>query len=215
MWSRNVHVHCRCGEPSVHRVACDVPTRQGLSAGGRAMPARCFGALRRRWLPERGRGRADVIGEPLPPGVMAAVEQGYHAARDRMTLMVRDARMALDGLGAEAEAYRDVYRLLRLTEPVLMARLVATAIVGLAKGAATVGQVTNDPRPPDLPGLLRYSVTHVVETARRLCTDLDSDVDMYLVTCGMLAKIGPDRAPLIGAAVIVRVAQLSSRGRDA
>ena len=155
-----------------------------------------------------------MIGEPLPPGVVAAVEQGYHAARDRLALLVRDARIVLDGLGAEADAYSDVYRLLRLTESDVMVRLVAAAIVGLAKDSAVGGRVKNDPRPPDIVGLLRYSVTNVVDTVRRLCTGLDSDVDMYLVTCGMLATIGPQRAALIGAAVIVRFAQQDLSGRS-
>ncbi|MEV6631911.1 hypothetical protein AB0M54_14280 [Actinoplanes sp. NPDC051470] len=76
--------------------------------------------------------------QPPPPGLIAAAEQDYHAARDELDQMIAAARTVLANEFSEVEAVTDVWLSLHVQQdnPIVLL-LSAAAIVRLAKAPAT------------------------------------------------------------------------------
>jgi hypothetical protein len=76
--------------------------------------------------------------QPPPPGLIAAAEQDYHAARDELDQMIAAVRTVLASDFSEIEAATDVWRSLHAQQhnPVVLL-LSAAAIVRLATQPAS------------------------------------------------------------------------------
>jgi hypothetical protein len=74
--------------------------------------------------------------QPPPPGLIAAAEQDYHAARDALDQMIAAARTALASEFSEVEAVTDIWHSLHMQQdnPIVVL-LSAAAIVRLAKAS--------------------------------------------------------------------------------
>ena len=70
--------------------------------------------------------------ERPPPGMVAAAEQDYHAARDRLAVAVQGARLVLQAGDSAMEAFVEAYYALSRTDPGIAAVIGAAAIVQLA-----------------------------------------------------------------------------------
>lgn len=70
-----------------------------------------------------------------PPGMVAAAEQDYHAMRDRVSLVLRGARL-LALAQSEVEAFAEVYYVLSRSDP-RIAAMGAAAIMQLAMRPGT------------------------------------------------------------------------------
>jgi hypothetical protein len=74
--------------------------------------------------------------QPPPPGLIAAAEQDYHAARDELDQMIAAVKTALANEFSEVEAVTDVWQSLHVQQdnPIVLL-LSAAAIVRLAKAS--------------------------------------------------------------------------------
>jgi hypothetical protein len=90
-----------------------------------------------------------------PPGVVAAAEQDYHAALDRLGVFVDRVTVLLDEGLDDLHATVDVWLTLRVGSPAFTSFVSAIAIVQLARAAATtssphrVAPRQSLPAPPD------------------------------------------------------------------
>ena len=76
--------------------------------------------------------------QPPPPGIIAAAEQDYHAARDDLDEMIAATRTALASELSEIEIVTDVWCSLRVQQykPIVLL-LSAIAIVWLAQASVS------------------------------------------------------------------------------
>jgi hypothetical protein len=76
--------------------------------------------------------------ESPPPGLIAAAEQDYHAAREELDQMIAAVRTVLAGDFSEIEAVTDIWRSLRVQQHKPLVLLVsAAAIMRLATQSAS------------------------------------------------------------------------------